>query len=247
MTPISPPWLSPCAEALSRKFGRRISNRPEQAQAEDQEQAGHAEVEPGVVGQLRERRRAEEDREEQPDRHEDRDDRQAIGDRQAGRRALLLLPLLDEEVDRHRDHRPDAGHRQGEQPAPGAERAGRTGDPSSGPCLAASPRPGLGGRLAWLTSGAGREGSAGPRLRRPVDAAAGRRQGGAGAAAAPASTSIRPAGRVGQSAAAIRVGADHEIDLDPDRLLAGRRPGRDFEGQGPGDLVLVEIRGTRGP
>ena len=28
ITPISPPLLSPCDEALSRKFGRRISNRP---------------------------------------------------------------------------------------------------------------------------------------------------------------------------------------------------------------------------
>ena len=72
------------------------------------------------------------------------DDRQAISDRQTGRLALpLFLPLLDEEVDRDRHHRPDAGHHQGEQPP---ERRGDRNGIS--PCWA---------RLAISLTGAGEE------------------------------------------------------------------------------------------
>ena len=119
MTPIKPPRLSPCDEAFSRKLGQANLEQAEQAQPECHEERGDEQVQPGIVRQPLQRRRREEERKEHADRREDPDDRQAIDDGQPGRllSAPLSLPLLDEEVDRDRHHRPDAGHHQREQTA----------------------------------------------------------------------------------------------------------------------------------
>ena len=121
ITPIRPPRLSPWAEALSRKFGRRISKSPSRLSPNATKRPATARFSHGLFARFWSDDGREEEREEHADRREDADDRQAVDDRQAGRSCpcLRLLPLLDEEVDRDRHHRPDAGHHQREQPAQG--------------------------------------------------------------------------------------------------------------------------------
>ena len=136
---------------VEQEVGQADLEEPQQAQAEGHEEGRDDQVQPRVVGQVLEERGREEEREEDADRREDADDRQAVRDRQARSSSLALaaLPLLDEEVDRDRDHRPDAGHHQREEPAQG--RGEQEGDQALlGPPGDLAHR--SGGWRAWMSS-----------------------------------------------------------------------------------------------
>ena len=131
---------SPSPLVLRRGVQKRVRQpdfeQPQEAQAEREEEPGDPEIEPGVVRQLRGKAVGrEEERTEDADAREDPDDRQAVRHRQ-GRRvaAVLRLPLLDEEVDRDRHHRPDARHHQRQQAAH-RRRDHQRDDPLSGRLL----------------------------------------------------------------------------------------------------------------
>ena len=80
---------------IQQKAWQSQLEQSQQTEPERDEQAGHEQVQPGIVGQRLKRRRREEEREEDPDRREDADDRQAINDRQAGRLCRArLFPVL---------------------------------------------------------------------------------------------------------------------------------------------------------
>ena len=52
ITPTRPPRLSPWAEALSRKFGRRISNRPSRLRPKTRNSAATPKLSQGLLASL---------------------------------------------------------------------------------------------------------------------------------------------------------------------------------------------------
>ncbi len=52
ITPTMPPLLSPCDEALSRKFGRRISNRPSRLRPNTRNRAATPKFSHGLFASL---------------------------------------------------------------------------------------------------------------------------------------------------------------------------------------------------
>ena len=112
------------SRGVEQEAGQTDLEQPEKAQAECDEEHGDTEIQPGVIGQVLQERGREKEREEDADGREQADNRQAIGNCQSRGLTLALatgavLPLLDKEVDGDRNHRPDAGHQQCEQPAQG--------------------------------------------------------------------------------------------------------------------------------
>ena len=130
ITPIRPPRLSPWAEALSRKLGRRISKSPSRLRPNATKRAATTRFSHGLLARFWRNEAEKKNEKKTPTAVKMRDDRQAVRDRQAGRLRfpLPLLPLLDEEVDGDRNHRPDAGHHQRKEPSQG--RGEQEGDQS---------------------------------------------------------------------------------------------------------------------
>ena len=261
MTPTSPPRLSPLRRGVEQEARQADLEDAEQAEAERREEQRHGNVQPGVVRQVLERRGREEERTEHADRRENPDDRQAIDDRQTGGPALVL-PLLDEEVDRDRHHRPDARHHQRTQPSERREEEERN-QPRLG--LLRDLADHLGARAVQGSVRCEPAGPPRPRVRqRRVRRSASRRAESTGPGCCrsvvadlitrrprpPSRAPRRPVRRqrhVGQGPLARNraglVVADLVTRLAADRLRPRLGPRRHQELDAPGHLILVDTRG----